>query len=142
MLSTEHNKLERRFYVRWRFEYLDGKPPKYGMWSRPADKNDTANQAWCHNKNVARAIIEGKDIRTKEVVSLVECRGDDFINFQWNAVARLNLGSNIGREYTPLTKLSGLKLVTRYKVFDVYETGEVVESVREEDHYNYATFGR
>jgi len=141
MLSTTHNQPERRYLVRWRFDYLDGKPTKFGSWSRPAADNDPSNQAWRHNTKVSRAIVEGKDIRTREVSVLADCRGEDFVNFQWNAVARMNPLAIRG-EVVPFTQLAGLKIVTRYTTIDVFETGEVFTSPRPEDNYNYATFGR
>lgn len=150
MLPIEHGRSSRRYLLRWRFEYKDGKPPKYGMWSAAPKKDDYANQAWCHNSNVAFAIVEGKNIATKEVKPVVVCAGDDFVNFEiialalTPALALKRLREKKITELTPPTLFAGISLRTRYEVLEVFETGDINRRPRppEDMDFNYATFGR
>lgn len=142
--TTLHNQPGRRYWLRWRFEYGDGKPAKYGMWSNPGPANDLTTKAWNHNRGVVKmAIVEGKDLETKQTVALAACSGEDFVNFEWMAVAFVN-PFNVKTGTTPRTKLAGLKLKTRYHEHRVDEGGnvETVARTPEDMNYNYATFGR
>lgn len=144
MLPVHHNQASRRYLLRWRFEYADGKPARYGMWSTPANKADFDSQAWTQNKGaIARAMVEGKDIRTKEVKVLLDCPGVDFVNFEWNALAAFNPYS-IGGACIPRTTLAGLQIRSRYAITSVDETGFVEAKPRppEDMAFHYATFGR
>lgn len=144
MVSQLHGQKQRLFWLRWRFDYGDGKPTKVGMWSDPGPEGDTATKAWCHNRGaVARAIIEGKNLATKEIMALAECPGVDFVNFEWMAAASVN-PFRLDKGYTPLTRLQGLKLKTRDRELRVYEDGRVEDSDRQQEDlsFHYATFGR
>lgn len=131
------------YLVRWRFEYKDS-PVKYGMWSNPGPKNDSATKAWCHNKEgLVLACVEAKHIETRETKIIVACDGHDFVNFKWVAAAFLNpLG--LKGSITPLTRLLGLCLVTSDFEYNVYHDGTIEKKERtaEEKQVNYATFGR
>lgn len=132
------NPVTRRLSLRWRFDF-SGRPAKYGQWDKPGETPET--QAWCQNKEgLVRASIEGKDVVTKELVTVAECDGWDFVNFQWMAAAIVKpffRGTANAAHF-----LTGLKLITREKAFEAYPTGEMRLIDRTEKNINYATFGR
>jgi len=136
----QHRPVEKKYDLRWRFDYLN-RPTKKGKWSSPG--NSPELQAWRQNKeNIVRACIEGQDVETQQVVILAECDGHDFINFQWEAVAIFRDASlKFGK---PMHALSGLKLITREKEVSVNSAGQVVSRSRTniEKKINFATFGR
>lgn len=77
-----------KFLLRWRFDFSDGKT-KYGMWNSVGPKQHGAQMAWSTNKeNLISAQIEGKDIHTREVKTLVACDGHDFVNMKWFSAFR------------------------------------------------------
>ncbi len=126
------------YLLRWRFDYFDTKPPKYGMWSRPAVLlSDMA--AFISKENLRVASIEAKHVETREVISLAECEGCDFVNFQWIAQVRYNIG--IG---TQNSQLIGLKLVTRDTSIEVYPSGDIKILNRSEHdkQFHFEGFGR
>lgn len=130
----------RKYVLRWRYDYSNA-PAKYGIWSRPGNTPEV--QAWRQNKEgLVRASIEAKDISTKEQRTLAECDGWNFVNFQWIAVA--STPALFKGSVTPLTRLVGLKLMTRESMVEVYDTGEIKVLPRSEEDktFHYATFGR
>ena len=131
----------RQHLLRWRFDYSGNRPAKYGIWSRPGETPEV--QAWCQNKEgLVRASVEAKDIFTREVRTLAECDGWDFITFQWIAVA--SLPAIFRGTVTPLTRVVGLKMVTRETALEVYDTGDVRVAARTDGdkQLNLATFGK
>ena len=123
--------------LRWRFDFSDHKPSRMGLWSHPGP---IANQAWHQNKeNLARAHIEGKNLQTKEIKTLVHCDGQRFRNFQWVAAAKNVLVSG-GAD----TELVGLCLWMDEKKVTVYHDGRCqVEDLSEpEKNMHLATYGR
>lgn len=130
------------YLLRWRYDYTGGRSPSLGMWSNPGD---VANQgAWRQNKEgVARASIEAKDYFTRETTTLAECLGEDFVNFEWLALASVNPFSLKGAgNVTPVTRLGGLVLRTRTEVVTVYNSGDISREPWEFDGVQLATFGR
>jgi hypothetical protein len=124
--------------LRWRFDFF-GRPSKYGQWNRPGTTPET--QAWCQNKEgLVRASIEGKNMVTKEIETLAECDGHDFVNFQWMAAAKMKPffkgTANVAHF------LVGLKIITRDSAVEVYPNGEVRKNERTEKNVQYATFGK
>lgn len=135
-------KTNRRYLLRWRFDFGNGRPEKYGQWSRPATRNEDM-AAFVNKDGIVRAAIEGKDIETREVRVLAECDGWDFVNFQWMAEARMGFGAAAPG---PLAahRLVGLKLVTREVELQVNEAGDVHVAARSEEDkkFHYEGFGR
>ncbi len=130
----------RKYLLRWRYDY----PNKIicGMWSNPGEH--PSNKAWCQNKEgLIRASIEGKDILTKKILVLAECDGHDFRNFQWIAAARVPAMSVKG-DYTPLTQLVGMKLLTTDRELSVFDTGQTQDNALKngEKELNFATYGK
>ena len=136
----QHRQSEKKYDLRWRFDYLNH-PTKKGKWSSPG--NSPELQAWRQNKeNLTRAGIEGQDVETQQIVVLAECDGHDFVNFQWEAVAIFQDGSL--RSGKAIHALSGLKILTRENEISVNSRGQVVTRPRtdNEKKINFATFGR
>lgn len=124
------------YLLRWHFDYV-GNLPKYGQWSRAASRQE--DMAYCQNKEgLVRASVEGKNVVTREVVTLAECDGHDFVNFQWMAEFRAKSDGSGTYHHV------GLKLVTRENWVEVYTRGQVkiVPRTEEDKKFHYATFGR
>lgn len=115
----------REFYLlRWRYDYHDHKPPKYGQWNRHGDQ--PIDQAWSQDKsNLLRASVEAKNYYTKEITTVCECPGQDFINFKWMAAARTPLNPKGRVTVTP--SLLGLTLIARNKTTRCFINGEYQE---------------
>lgn len=133
------------FLLRWRYEWPD-RPAKFGMWNQPGDL--PVNQAWAQNKDgLAYAVIESKNIKTREIADVVRCPGHDFLNFQWIAAASVS-GAGLVRggfgSVVPRTKLVGIKMITRDESLAVYVSGQIVRAPLKpgEASTNFATFGK
>ncbi len=63
--------------------------------------------------------------------------------FQWIATASLNPFS-VKQDVTPLTRLAGIKMVTRTQIFECYASGEKITKPHngEYDNYNFAIYGK
>jgi hypothetical protein len=110
------------WFLRWRFEYSDGKSPKFGQWSRHGDFE--SDQAWSQNKeNLLYACVEGKENHTKEMKILHRCVGSDFVNFNWIATATVP-GLSITGSVTPIPRIVGLMLIDRTHKHQVFASGE------------------
>jgi len=112
LLDRPPSNEEIKYLLRWRFDFANNKPTKYGQWSRPATiQSDMA--AMVNKEGLIRASIEGKDRTTKDVLTILECDGHDFVNFEW-VNARHYFVSNLGASMiAPFHRLLGLALVTR-----------------------------
>ena len=121
------------YLLRWRFDFAD-KPVRYGMWSQ-AGTRDEDKASFVNTAGLVRASIEGKNVSTREIKTLAECDGHDYVLFKWNA-AYISHGSFSAGKHV----LTGLKLVTREIELDVFSTGDVrVEARPQEDiNFNYA----
>jgi hypothetical protein len=133
-----------KYRIRWRYDWLD-RASKCGMWSLTT-KNEI-DQAWNKQKeNLMFASVEGKTPEG-ETVTLCQVAGQDFCFFQWMAVASAPALALVGsnrKPFTPVTKLIGIKLVTRYENISVFDTGHIFREPRsaEDQAYNYAAFGK
>ena len=131
-----------RYRLRWRYDFKDG-TVKRGMWSNAGGRQE--DKAWFNNKpGVIRASIEGEDLRTFEVKTLAQCDGWDFVNFQWLAAAFVGNIFTSANSIKPVSRLLGMKILTRTKIIEVLDTGKVNVSQRSPDHMNtkFATFGK
>lgn len=110
------------YILRWVFEYQDGRR-KAGMWGQ-ATRNPV-DSAWAQStKGLARAVIEGKHVTSRKLVRLAECSGQDYRTFQWVATAAMP-GMGFKGAVTLRSRLVGLKLLARDKVFEVNGKGDV-----------------
>lgn len=127
-----------RYTLRWRFDYLT-RPSKAGMWGLTT--RNKVDSAWSQPRDgMIRACIEGKNLRTREIKMLAECRGCDFRVFQWLATALCPIFPGGTRSLK--SKLVGLKMLTRDEQVTVLYDGSVQveplsESLRE---LNFKTY--
>ena len=116
--------MREKYLLRWRYDYHDHKPPKIGQWNRHGDRSN--DQAWAQNKtNLLRASIEAKNYYTKEITTVCECLGQDFVNFQWMGAAGTPLKPRGKVMVSP--KILGLTLISRYKTTRCFINGEYQE---------------
>ena len=111
------------------------------MWGNPG--RSRANQAWTQNREgLVRASIEGKDLVTKEIVTLAQCDGHNFRTFQYIAVARAP--ALITGTIQPMTQLVGMKILTTDYELIVLDTGETGKAKLKdsERNLNFATYGK
>ena len=125
-----------RYLLRWSFEYRDG-TKKFGIWQSPGPKEDLTCKAWCHNKNVAYAVIERKDILNPVTRDIVRCPAHEFVNFQWLATRKHNFSSGAGR-----SQLVGLSMTTTLVTVDCYIDGTIRHDKARNENTNFATFGK
>jgi hypothetical protein len=108
------------YMLRWRFEYKN-RPAKYGIWGTAT--GNPVDSAYCQpTDGLVMAMIEGKNITTREIHQLAGCEGSVFRGFQWVAEASLAMAVGAGA-HTPRTRLSGLKLLTASHVVTVMADG-------------------
>lgn len=84
-------------------------------------------------EGLVSAKIEAKNIDTRETKILAESPGQDFVNFQWIAIAKV--GSN------EKSDIVGMKLVSRNLETEVFKDGTVRQN-KKESKVNFATFGK
>lgn len=107
--------------LRWRFDFA-GKPTKRGVWDAASGRPEDA--AWMVDKTgLVLAAIEGEHRDTQEEMTLVECQGQDFALFQWEAYARCP-GLGMPAVFTPRTNVAGLSLLTRDEKITVWINGQ------------------
>jgi hypothetical protein len=127
------------YLLRWRFDFSDDRPAKYGMWSLPATREeDMASRV--NTTGLVRASIEGKEVSSRVVKTIVECDGHDYVVFEWNAAFIGGINPTKGGRH----QLLGLKLVTRDLELNVFPTGDVKAIRRSDEHkkINFAAFGK
>lgn len=128
-----------RYKLRWGFEYQDGSI-KFGMWNNPG--SNPIDQAWFNNKNIAYAFIDRRDDHTAEVKQIVRCSKDEFLNFQWMYVSFMPSLLSLKGSVTPLTKVSGLTMLTTNIAVDCFADGSIKKSEPRNLETNFGTFGK
>ena len=137
---TEIKMFRPKFLLRWKFIYSDGSS-KAGLWSNSGPKNDLTSKAWCNNREgLKNALIEAKNNDTRETSVVAECSGQDFQNFQWLALASVQ-PFGIKGAVTPLTRVGGLKLITRHEEISVFDNGSGKKEPNTKQNINFATYG-
>lgn len=115
-----------RYRLRWKYEYINS-ADRAGMWSRPSENSEEGfkSKAWAQpQQNLLWAVIEGQDAsRPGKVFRLAEVPGEDFMNFQWLAVAQVPLGGAGGQNIRGA--IQGMSLQSRYEKITVYIDGTV-----------------
>jgi hypothetical protein len=128
------------FKLRWRFVYFDGKPDRFGAWSRAGDQSTMA--AYAPKEYLSKALVEGKNIRTGKTRVFFEIPGEDYINFEWIGAIRANPFSVKGEQtYSP--EIIGCIIHSREMVYSVSIAGAMKRRPRteEEKKRHYFTFG-
>lgn len=112
----------KKYELRCCFEYVNKKTWR-SMWNRTEDT--PIDSAYRQSKEgLLFAVIEGKDIVTRETIRLLECSGQDFCNFQWVAITSMPINGHKG-----IAKINGknigLIMVTRYENITVLNDGTI-----------------
>lgn len=125
------------FLLRWRFDFSDTKPSRFGDWGIAHSHDPSKMAAYVNKENLTRACVEALNPWTQEILPLVQCDGHEFVNFKWMAEVRAN---DCGIKHT----LVGMMLVTRLQQISVLNTGEILvdERTDEDKLYHYEGFGR
>lgn len=131
------------YLLRWRFDYINS-PSRVGMWSQPGNIDQAG--AWKQNGaglHICRAMVEGKHAQNRTTEVLAEVPGQDFVMFQWLALARVN-AFGLSGSVVPRTVLGGLQIVTREEIITVMINGLVKREFRSDDHKTLAlaTYGK
>lgn len=112
------------FRLRWRFQFKS-KPDRVGVWNE--ESNHPSDGASAVVKlGLTRAIIEGENCRTFEIVRFVYCPGQDYIATKVEAYARIP--GAIGMKVPVMTKhpvIYALCFLTRYHYIAVSITGRI-----------------
>lgn len=125
------------FRLRWRYDFKN-RPSKAGQWDKDASiEGEKACRQ--HREGLTRAVIEGKHKESLAVMPIVDCDGQDFVNFQWMMEYRGN--SKTGQGFH---RHVGLELLTRKDCISVFFDGRIVKTPRspEDMAFNYEIFGR
>jgi len=128
------------FRLRWRFEYADAKPAKYGIWDYTDGDKHPENSAWAVSKeNLLYAVIESECLRTHEITRVIECKGADFCNFAWVAAQPFT-----GSGEMPAPRILGLQLVSRdFRTTAFYDgTTRMAERDEADKATQFRTYGR
>jgi hypothetical protein len=120
------------YLIRWRFDFSDGRSSRMGMWSNPSTKREDM-AAYVNKTNLLRASIEAKNFVTREISTLFECAGPDFVTFQWLSTARF---SGIGNQLIS-QNVNGLRLVSRDNFNDIFVDGSFKVTARPENQKNF-----
>ena len=114
--------MKETWLLRWKFEYNDHKPTKFGQWNKYG--NHPTDFAWAQPKsNLLRAVIEGKNYYTREISTFAECPGHAFLNFQWVGGTQIPLKPKGGKVIRQPTVL-GLTLLTPTRSYTFYINGK------------------
>ena len=141
MISTPREKRPRLYRLRWRFEYSDGKPPRYGIWDFTDGDRVAELSAWRANaENCLFAVVEAECVYSHETTRVIECPGADFVNFAWVGAQAINVD---GSGNIPLM-IIGFQIVTRDQKVTAFRDGRTHIEARseEEKSIHLATFGR
>jgi len=130
-----------KYLLRWRFEFSDGKAPKYGAWSKPGERPEE-KACFVNKENLARAMVEKMSLENNKIEVVAECHGADFVNFEWlgcvSGFASLALKRGI------IPRVHGLNLVTRNERVSVLIDGRVLYKNRHkgEENTHLVGFGK
>lgn len=130
----------KKYVLRFGFEYHDGRKSWRSQWDRTGPNQ--CDSAWAQTKtNLRCACIEAKDVQTRQVTTIVQCDGHEFVNFEWLAVIGVPLGA---KQVTAEGKNVGAVLVTRNDRITVLSDGTAqIQKRSEADKQLHLTgFGR
>jgi hypothetical protein len=108
-----------------------GKPSRVGVWNN-ASPRDEDRAAYVNKSGLVRASIEGEDLETFLVVTLAECDGHEFVNFEGIAASPLPSIGFTGARTLPNVML-GMALVTAGKREAVFVDGSRATRERTEE---------
>lgn len=109
-----------KYRLRWRFDFA-GKPTRIGVFNGGGGPNDGA---WLVNKEgLVRASIEGEDMATFELKTLVEVDGHNYAHMEWITYSRLPGLYKYEGDVNPRAHIGGISLFSREHRIDVYIDG-------------------
>lgn len=129
-----------KYSLRFAFDYHDGRKAWRSQWNKTGP--NATDSAWAQTKtNLRRASIEGKNLLTREIITIVECDGHDFVNFEWLAVVAVPFGT---KHMTVEGTNVGAVLVTRDNRTTVLGDGtaQIQKRSEEDKKFHLAGFGR
>jgi hypothetical protein len=132
--------LLKQYRLRWRYEFING-TFRYGMWDQTLE-NYPATQA---SKNLIApllyAVIEGEHFISQKIIRLYECSGQDFCNFQWQAICGLPVGGAMGALQSHTI---GMIIISRDFKTTVFCDGKisVVNRTEQEKNTNFEIYGK
>lgn len=109
------------YRLRWRFQFSDGKPDKYGQW------NGSQIAAWSVNKaNILYAVIEGEKIGAWSIHEFVRVPGPMYATCKW--VAACGVSTKAVGKYGAIQKagdIVGLTFQTNDEAITVFIDGRI-----------------
>lgn len=127
-LPSRYN-MQFTYLLRWRFDYFDSKPSKFGEWSRHGAS--PATQAWSQSRDSLRRVaIESKHLLTREVKVQCYLDGHRYRNLQWLAMAACPM-IPIGEVKLQETNV-GLILSSDEDDFIIFSDGRILAKKRTE----------
>jgi hypothetical protein len=130
------------YLLRCCLEYSDNKKTWRSMWNMTQE--NATDAAWRQSKdNLLFALIEAKNIVTRDISVVAVCNGDDFCNFQWIATVACNSTGGFNSVTTRGTNI-GLKIISRNDEIIVYcdKKIQLRKRTEEEKKINFAAYGK
>ena len=124
------------FDLRWKLIYIN-KPPRFGQWCRPASiAGEKASEQ--NRVGLACAMIEAKEIRTRQISTLAECTAADYIEHRW--IAALPVPVLLIKQQTIQGQggIQGMSLITRDQKIHIHVDGKKYREAMTERSSNYA----
>lgn len=123
------------FDLRWKFIYIN-KPAKFGQWCRPAYMaGEKASEQSRHG--LACAMIEAKDLRTRQISILAECAAANYLEHRWIAALPVPALGLKGRTVKGEGGIQGMSLITLDEKIHIYVDGKIVREPMNERATNY-----
>ena len=123
----------RKYLLRWCYHFNGSKPSVRGQWSPGGSEGDAASVS---REGLRCAVIEAKDIRTREVFPLYECDGQDFVIFQWIATQSYS-GFSRGAH-----SVDGLRIIARDQYIEAMVNGDVNPFPISAPNFNFQSLKR
>ena len=118
----ELKKIEKRYRLRWAFEYVNRKPI-YGVWDNASPH--LTDMAWNKDKTGLKyALVEGEEIGRWGIYRLLECTADRFVTLKWISMVSMPCGMS---HLTSAGDIVGLQLLTPENSFSVFIDGKIIK---------------
>ena len=124
------------FDLRWKLIYIN-KPPKFGQWCRPASiAGEKASEQ--NRDGLAYAMIESKDLRTRKISILAECKAVDYIEHRWIAALPVPVSMLKHTNVSGQGGIQGMSLIARDFKMHIHVDGKIYKEAMTERNSNYA----
>jgi len=112
------------FRLRWRFEFHDGRAPKYGIWNGASGrKEDSA--AFVDKTNLLWAIVEGEKVGAWTVKEFFRVSGADYFHAKWDGAVLAP--AFVKESYKAAPNIIGLTMLTRNNAYTALVNGKVLQ---------------